>query len=66
MKYLERKERNEYLLEMIEKNRCFSLKQIKHKFECSERTVKRMLSELRDEGYNIKYCKSMKKFVLEN
>jgi biotin operon repressor len=66
MKYLERKERNEYLLEMIEKKRCFSLKQITDKFDCSERTVKRMISELRDEGHNVKYCKSLKRFLLEN
>ena len=66
MKYLERKQRNEYLLEMIEKKRCFSLKQITEIYDCSERTVKRMLSELRDEGHNVKYCKSLKRFVLRN
>jgi len=66
MKYLERKERNDYLLEMIEKDRCFSLKQITNKFDCSESTVKRMLSELREQGYNIKYSKTMKRFLLEN
>lgn len=66
MKYHERKERNEYLLEMVENKRCFSLKQIADIFACSERTVKRMLSELRDEGHNIKYCKSLKRFLIEN
>lgn len=63
MKYVERKEKNKYLLEMIEREWCFSLKQIAAKFECSESTVKRMLSELREEGNNIQYCKQKRCFV---
>ena len=66
MKFIERKEKQNYLLELIEKGRCISLQQIAIKFECSERTVKRMLSELRDEGHKIKYCKYLKKFFKEN
>lgn len=64
MKYLERKEKNKYLLEMIEREWCLSLKQIAEKFECSESTAKRMLSELRDEGNNIKYCKQKRRFII--
>jgi len=66
MKFLERKEKNNYLLEMIEKDRCISLKQVADKFGCSKRTVKRMLSELKDEGHNIKYCNAIKRFLKEN
>ena len=66
MKYIERKEKNKYLLEMIEREWCFSLKQIAEKFECSESTVKRMLSELRDEGHNIQYCKQNRRFMKNN
>lgn len=64
MKFLERKQKMEYLLEMIEKGRCISLSQIADKFEVSRRTVKRMIAELREEGHYIKYCKFQKKFRL--
>ncbi|CAM1373197.1 Transcriptional regulator with sigma factor-related N-terminal domain [Tenacibaculum litopenaei] len=63
MRYLERKLRMEYLLDLIEKGRCHSLKQIASKFECSESTVKRMINELRFEGHNIQYSKSQKCFI---
>ncbi len=66
MTYLERKKKLNYLLEMIDKGRCLSLKQIAYKFECSERTVKRLLANLRDEGHEIKYCYATRKFYIEN
>ena len=66
MTYLEKKQKLNYLLELIDKGRCFSLRQISHKFDCSERTVKRLLAILRDEGHEIKYCSSMKKFYLDD
>ena len=40
MRYIERKQKSEYLLELIEKGKCHSLKQIADKFECSESTIK--------------------------
>jgi len=64
MTYLERKQKLSYLLELIDKGRCLSLRQIAYKFECSERTVKRLLTNLRDEGYSIKYCYSTRKFYI--
>ena len=63
MKFIERKQKVEYLLEMIEKDRCISLKQIAEKFECSERTVGRMIADLKEEGHEIHYCKSTKKYT---
>ena len=66
MTYLEKKEKLNYLLELINKGRCLSLKQIANKFDCSERTVKRLLANLRAEGYEIKYCYSTRKFYIEN
>jgi len=65
MTYLERKQKLNYLLELIDKGRCLSLRQIAYKFECSERTVKRLLANLREEGYKVRYCPSIKKFYLE-
>jgi len=62
MNFLERKEKLDYLLEMIEKERLISLKQAAEKFECSKRTIKRMISDLRNMGYDITYCKRRKRF----
>jgi len=66
MRFIERKQKSEYLLELIEKGRCHSLKQISKKFECSESTIKRMINELRFQGHKIKYCKSKQCFLKEN
>ena len=63
MRYLERKQKMQYLLEMIEKDRCISLKQMAEKFESSERTVGRMIADLKEEGHEINYCKSTKKYT---
>lgn len=65
MRFVERKNRLEYLLELTEKGRFHSLKQIAYKFDCSERTVKRMVSELREDGYDIYYCRSSRRFFSE-
>jgi len=62
MDFIERKEKFEYLLELIEKGQCFSLEQISRKFLCSKRTVKRMMAQLRNSGYEIKYCRTTRKF----
>lgn len=66
MDFLERKERFEYLLELIEKGQCLSLEQISEKFLCSKRTVKRMISQLRDNDNEIKYCRTTRKFKKTN
>jgi len=64
MKFIERKQKLEYLLEMTEKGRCQSLTQIADKFEVSKRTAKRMIAELREEGADIKYCRVLKNFYI--
>ncbi|MFO7827404.1 MAG: HTH domain-containing protein [Bacteroidales bacterium] len=66
MKFTERKKKLDYLLEMIEKGRCFSLKQVAEKYGCSERTVRRMITELKEDGYNIYYCRVLRKFRVKN
>jgi biotin operon repressor len=50
---------------MIEKGRVISLKDVSVKFDCSERTIKRMIKTLREQGYNINYCKKTKKYYRE-
>lgn len=63
MNFRERKQRLDYLLKMVEKGQCISTTQIAEKFECSSRTVKRMITELRDDGHQIEYCNCLKKFL---
>jgi len=64
MNFRERKERLEYLLEMIEKGRCISTVQIAEKFNCSSKTVERMIIKLRENGHNIKYCRKSARYKL--
>ena len=65
MRFLERKKKMDYLLESIEKGRVLSLENVAEKFECSTRTVKRLLSDLREDGHFIRYDKKIKKFMSE-
>ncbi|QMU65296.1 MAG: HTH domain-containing protein [Flavobacteriaceae bacterium] len=65
MKFIERKQKLDYLLEMIQNGRCFSLSQISGKFEVSKRTAKRMIACLREEGYKIIYCRVTGKFWIK-
>ena len=64
MKFTERKKKLDYLLEMIEKGQCISTKQIAEKFNCSNRTVERMIAELKEEGIPIQYCKGSNKYKI--
>jgi predicted DNA-binding transcriptional regulator YafY len=63
MNFIERKKRLGYLLEMIEKGRCISVRKAAEKFNCSDSTVKRMIVTLREEGHVIEYCKNSKKIL---
>lgn len=65
MTYSERKEKESHLLYLIEQKRLTSLEKVAKDFECSERTIKRMLNSLREEGYNILYCRKSNKYLLE-
>jgi predicted DNA-binding transcriptional regulator YafY len=62
MNFHERKQTLEYLLDLIEKERCFTIEFISEKFNCSVRTAKRMIAELKEEGNEIKFCRIEKKF----
>jgi len=66
MRFIERKQKMEYLLELVEKGRCFSCKEISRKFNCSTRTVKRLLADLREDGHEIRYCKIRRMFFKTN
>jgi predicted DNA-binding transcriptional regulator YafY len=65
MDYRSYEKRLGYVLEMIEKNRFRSLPDIALRFECSTRTIKRMINHLRDQGHNIRYDRRQKKYILK-
>ncbi|HVX00183.1 MAG TPA: HTH domain-containing protein [Candidatus Babeliaceae bacterium] len=54
-----------YILELIEKQRLRSIGDVAKRFECSNRTVKRMLTHLREQGHDIQYDRLQKKFILK-
>ncbi|WP_298319810.1 HTH domain-containing protein [uncultured Aquimarina sp.] len=64
MTYKEKKEKLNYLCEMIENDWNTSLNMIASKFNCSERTAKRLIAELREEGREIYYCRTRKKYCI--
>lgn len=65
MDYIKKKERLDYLLELLKKERCNTLKEITLKFDVSQRTSKRMIAILRDLGHIITYSKFSKKYFVE-
>jgi len=65
MDYRSYEKRLDYVLEMIEKNRFRSLEAVAARFDCSTRTVKRMLNHLRDRGNRIRYDRLQKKYLIE-
>lgn len=66
MNYIDYHSKITYLKESIQKGRICSLAEVAIKFECSERTVKRMLSNLREQGFNVQYCRKLNKFLEKN
>jgi biotin operon repressor len=65
MDYLSYEKRLEYILELIEKNRFRSLEQVAKNFGCSTRTIKRMISHLRETGHDIQYLRLEKKYFIK-
>ena len=65
MDYLSYEKRLAYILELIEKNRFRSLVNVAKGFDCSTRTVKRMIAHLRETGNDIRYDRLNKKYYLK-
>jgi len=65
MTYQEKKEKESHLLYLIEQQRLVNLEKVANDYECSIRTIKRMLSNLRNEGYNICYCRKTCRYFLK-
>lgn len=62
MDYISYQKRLEYLLELIQKNRFLSIEATAKRFDCSTRTVKRMINNLREQGHDIQYDRQQKKY----
>jgi predicted DNA-binding transcriptional regulator YafY len=56
----------ERLLKLIKLQSTGTPAQLADKFEISERTVKRIISELRDEGTAVRYDHSCVSYIFEN
>jgi biotin operon repressor len=66
MNYLTYQKRLAYLLELLTKEATVSPSIMSKKFECSTKTIKRMVTHLREDGYEIKWCRKKKSYVIEN
>ncbi len=66
MNFLDYSERLDSLLEMIEKGRISSPKQIVQKFNCCDKTARNMINNLRYEGYKIEYSRGLRKYIIKN
>lgn len=65
MTYQEKKEKEKHLLYLIEHKRLSSLERVANDFDCSVRTIKRMLESLRNEDKNIIYCRKSNRYLIE-
>jgi len=65
MDYRSYEKRLDYVLELISKNRLRSLEDTAKRFNCSTRTLKRMLAHLRDRGHPIQYDRVNKKYFIK-
>jgi DeoR/GlpR family transcriptional regulator of sugar metabolism len=65
MDYRSYEKRLEYVLELITKKRFRSLEDAASRFNCSTRTVKRMLNHLRDQGHDVRYDRLEKKYFIK-
>lgn len=64
MVYKAKYKRLSYLLEMLQKEHLKTPLDICRKFECSDKTARRMLNDLREEGYEIFYSRKQQKYLL--
>ncbi|RFZ91099.1 HTH domain-containing protein [Mucilaginibacter conchicola] len=58
-------QRLDYILELLQKGRFRSLGDTASRFDCSTRTIKRMLNHLRERGHDITYDRLQKKYFLK-
>ena len=65
MNFLIYSERLNHILELVLNDNLRSPKHLSKKFECSEKTARRMINRLREKGYTIEYCRRNQKYFLK-
>lgn len=65
MDYITYNKRIQYVLSLVKNKRLLSPVELAEKLECSEKTIRRMINELRMQGHPIKYSKSAGRYILE-
>ncbi len=63
--FIKFEERKKLLLYLIYKERLFTIEEAVVKLEYSIRTVKRTIKVLKEQGYQIKWNQTMRKFILK-
>ncbi len=58
------KQNLQLILEMLDKGRLISRRQVARQFGCSEDSITNLINELREEGYSIHYSRSLQKYIL--
>jgi DeoR/GlpR family transcriptional regulator of sugar metabolism len=56
--------RSAYILQLIDKGQLNSPKDLVSRFECSERTIRKMISDLKHQGHDIRYDRKKRKYIL--
>ena len=65
MDYFTYGKRLDYLLDLIQKGALCSPKDLEDKFDCTERTIRKMINDLRRDGHKIRYSRSCAKYTIE-
>lgn len=66
MDFVSYQKRMTYLLELVKNGSAPSPRDLGERFDCSERTVRRMINNLKIQGHPISYSKKSGKYLLEN
>ncbi len=53
-----------YILQLIKKGQLTSPSDLAIQFECTEKTIRNMINDLRDLGHQIKYCRKNRKYIV--
>ena len=64
MDYYNYSRKLDYLKNLIERGKLNSPSQVSDKFECSERTIRRMIEHLKKTGCKIEYCRKTGRYKL--
>lgn len=65
MDFLTYSTRLDHVLELIKRGSLTSPHDLTEKFDCSERTIRKMIDHLKTKGYNIRYSRRQKKYYVD-